>query len=90
MKALNYIHSANIMHRDIKPSNILIDEYSRVMMCDFGMARTVPSLSKEEKDLKEFRKVEYKTVMKSKNRSNRAANLKVFKERMSQFLNETY
>jgi hypothetical protein len=55
-------------------------------MCDFGMARTVPKLSKEENDLKKFRKDEYKTAMKSKDRSTRAANLKVFKGRMSYFL----
>jgi serine/threonine protein kinase len=74
------------MHRDIKPSNILIDEYSRIMMCDFGMARTVPILSKDEKELKNFRKDEYKQIIKSKDRSTRAANLKVFKGRMSSFL----
>ena len=45
LKALNFIHSANLIHRDIKPSNILIDRYSRVKICDFGLSRTVPKLT---------------------------------------------
>ena len=49
VKALNFIHTANVIHRDIKPSNLLLDRYSRVMICDFGLARTMPKLSEEEK-----------------------------------------
>ena len=52
------------MHRDIKPENILIDNNSRVMICDFGIARSVPKLSQDEKEIKEFRKNEYKAVKK--------------------------
>ena len=40
--ALHYLHSSNIVHRDIKPSNILVDDSSRVMVCDFGISRTLP------------------------------------------------
>lgn len=40
--SLRYLHSANVIHRDIKPSNILVDESCRVMLCDFGLARTLP------------------------------------------------
>ena len=47
LKALNFIHSANIIHRDIKPANILIDQNSMVKICDFGLSRTLPKLTKE-------------------------------------------
>ena len=34
------------------------------MICDFGLARVMPSKSPEEKSLKNYRKKEYKTVLK--------------------------
>ena len=40
--AVNYMHSANIIHRDLKPRNILVGRSGHVMLCDFGMARTIP------------------------------------------------
>ena len=49
LKALNFLHSANIIHRDIKPANLLLDKHSRVMMCDFGLARAMPELPDVEK-----------------------------------------
>ena len=57
------MHSANIVHRDLKPANFLIDNYSRVKICDFGMARVLPPLSDEEKKIKELRRNEYKHVL---------------------------
>ena len=38
-KAVSYLHKKNIIHRDIKPENILIKDYSKVELCDFGFAR---------------------------------------------------
>ena len=48
---MQYIHSANIMHRDLKPSNLMVDEHCSVIVCDFGMARTIRSDSKLVKKL---------------------------------------
>lgn len=48
--ALNFIHSANIIHRDIKPANILINSDIDVILCDFGLARTLYKLETEKKD----------------------------------------
>ena len=39
--ATKYLHTANVMHRDIKPSNIMVDEDCSVVLCDFGMSRTI-------------------------------------------------
>lgn len=35
-KAVQYLHSKNLIHRDIKPENILLDEQFNVKLCDFG------------------------------------------------------
>lgn len=40
--ALHFLHSSNIVHRDLKPSNVLVDSHGRVMVCDFGLSRTLP------------------------------------------------
>ena len=40
--ALNFMHSANIVHRDLKPSNIMVGKNGHIMLCDFGLARTLP------------------------------------------------
>ena len=36
--AVKACHDRNISHRDIKPSNLLLDQYNRVKICDFGLA----------------------------------------------------
>lgn len=43
LKALKYVHSADLIHRDLKPSNILIDSECHVKVGDFGLARSVNS-----------------------------------------------
>jgi mitogen-activated protein kinase 15 len=41
LRALKYLHSAELIHRDIKPSNILIDDSCQVKLCDFGLCRSI-------------------------------------------------
>jgi mitogen-activated protein kinase 1/3 len=41
LRALLFLHSANIIHRDIKPSNILINEDCIIKLCDFGLSRNL-------------------------------------------------
>lgn len=42
LRALKYVHSADVMHRDVKPANLLINADCRVALCDFGWARLSP------------------------------------------------
>ncbi|EFA75400.1 RasGEF domain-containing protein [Heterostelium album PN500] len=38
-KVLVFLHAKKIIHRDLKSKNILLDEYQRIRLCDFGFAR---------------------------------------------------
>ncbi|KAF7234978.1 Mitogen-activated protein kinase 15 [Varanus komodoensis] len=48
LKATKFIHSGNVIHRDQKPSNILLDADCFVKLCDFGLARSLCQLHKEQ------------------------------------------
>jgi serine/threonine protein kinase/tetratricopeptide (TPR) repeat protein len=39
--ALDAAHSVNVIHRDLKPQNIMRDKTGRILVMDFGLARTV-------------------------------------------------
>ncbi|EGB11375.1 hypothetical protein AURANDRAFT_20863, partial [Aureococcus anophagefferens] len=41
LRALKYMHSANVMHRDLKPSNLLLNSNCDLKVCDLGLARGV-------------------------------------------------
>jgi serine/threonine protein kinase len=41
LKALKFMHSAELLHRDIKPSNLLLNSDCHVRVCDFGLCRSV-------------------------------------------------
>ena len=45
LKALKYLHSADVLHRDIKPSNILLNSDCHIKVCDFGLCRSVAETS---------------------------------------------
>jgi len=42
-EALQYAHDRNYVHRDIKPENILFDQGGRLVLTDFGIARSMDS-----------------------------------------------
>ncbi|KAK9106717.1 hypothetical protein Syun_022728 [Stephania yunnanensis] len=39
LRALKFIHTANVFHRDLKPKNILANSDCKLKICDFGLAR---------------------------------------------------
>lgn len=41
MKALKFLHSADLLHRDVKPSNLLLNADCHVKICDFGLCRSI-------------------------------------------------
>ncbi|GLD98582.1 hypothetical protein PINS_up007299 [Pythium insidiosum] len=53
LRALKYIHSANVLHRDLKPSNLLLNSNCDLKICDFGLARGVEP-DEENMDLTEY------------------------------------
>ena len=42
-RALEAAHSTGVIHRDLKPQNIMREESGRIVVMDFGLARTVAS-----------------------------------------------
>ncbi|KAK8492198.1 hypothetical protein V6N11_031188 [Hibiscus sabdariffa] len=39
LRAMKYMHTANVYHRDLKPKNILANANCKLKVCDFGLAR---------------------------------------------------
>ena len=58
LKAVDYLHDNGVVHRDIKPENILITSWrdgARIVLTDFGQARTIGDVKAAAKDSAVFR-----------------------------------
>lgn len=48
LKAVDYIHSKDIMHRDIKPENVLVSDKGEIKLCDFGFCAPIDNKNERE------------------------------------------
>ena len=44
LSGVSYLHAAGVIHRDLKPSNILLNSNCDLMICDFGLSRSLEVL----------------------------------------------
>ena len=44
LEGLSYLHSQGIIFGDLKPQNILLNEYQKLKLCDFGLSKKVAEL----------------------------------------------
>lgn len=50
-RGLDFLHRRGIVHRDLKAANLLVDENDVVKLCDFGVARLLPSKQSQQQQL---------------------------------------
>ncbi|CAD8174318.1 unnamed protein product [Paramecium pentaurelia] len=41
MKAVEYLHSKDILYRDLKPENVLLDNENKIKLVDFGLSKQI-------------------------------------------------
>jgi len=47
LKAMKFMHTGELLHRDMKPSNLLLNSECLMKVADFGLARSVESMSRD-------------------------------------------
>ena len=59
LKALKFMHSANLLHRDMKPSNLLLNSDCLMKVADFGLARSLLNSELDPEDSKRDNMTDY-------------------------------
>jgi serine/threonine protein kinase len=54
LKAVKYMHSAELLHRDMKPSNLLLNSDCLMKVADFGLARSLRSTRPDSMPLTDY------------------------------------
>ena len=54
LKALKFMHSANLLHRDMKPSNLLLNSDCLMKVADFGLARSMHEPKEDAEEQRYF------------------------------------
>ncbi|CAM9240812.1 unnamed protein product [Ascophyllum nodosum] len=54
VKALKFMHSADLLHRDIKPSNMLLNSDCHMKLCDFGLCRNIAETAGPQPHLTDY------------------------------------
>ncbi len=49
LDALAYVHEHGVVHRDVKPENVLFDQVGRARLADFGVSRSIETVSRHTK-----------------------------------------
>jgi len=50
MHGLGYLHSKEIIYCDLKPSTLLLNEYNKLKLSDFGLARKTTDYTNPSKE----------------------------------------
>jgi len=82
--SLKFLHSANLVHRDIKPANLLLDDQCRVMVCDFGLARSLPEKDELDRNLRKVHQKGYEKIQKAP-AEERTSRSQEFKSTITEF-----
>ena len=49
-EAVSFAHSRGVIHRDLKPSNVMISDFGRVYVLDWGVARSASPAPEKKRD----------------------------------------